>query len=313
MQGSPDRAALSAFFVAVVVGGANFVAVKFSNEELEPLFGAALRFAAAALIFFVIMRVRRLPMPYGRAAVGAALYGLLGFGIAYGLLYFALVGLSPGTSSIILASVPLLTLLLAAAHGQEALTLRGVVGGVLAIGGIGVLSLNSASGDLPFVYVASAVLGAVAVAESSVVVKVFPRTHPVTTNFLGMAAGTVLLVVSSLLFREEWSLPTRTSTWVALMWLVLMGSVLLFGLFVFVVMRWTASATMYALTLMPVVAVTLGILLTDERLRAEVIVGGLLVVSAVYVGALGGSRPEAVEAPQPAVVGPDPQAAAELD
>jgi drug/metabolite transporter (DMT)-like permease len=285
-----------------VIGGANFVAVKFSNEELEPLFGAALRFGAATLLFFAIMRIRRLPMPYGKAALGAVIYGLLGFGLAYGLLYFALVELTAGTTSVIMASVPLITLLLAVLHRQERLSMRGVAGGLLAIAGIAVLSTNSLGGELPLVYVLAAVLGAIAVAESSVVVKGFPRTHPVTTNAVGMAAGTMFLAAASLVFGEQWTLPSGARTWAALAWLVAVGSVGLFLLFLFVVLRWTASATTYALTLMPVVAVTLGIVLADERLRPEVVIGALLVVAAVYVGALGGRRPaRAAEPPESSV------------
>ena len=305
IDSAPDRTTLTAFFGAVVIGGTNFVAVRFSNEELEPLFGAALRFGAATLLFFAIMRIRRLPMPYGRAAVGAVLYGVLGFGLAYGLLYFALVELTAGTTSVIMASVPLITLLLAVLHRQERLSARGVVGGALAIAGIAVLSTNSLGGELPPAYVLAAVLGAIAAAESSVVAKGFPRTHPVTTNAVGMAAGTMFLVAASLAFGEQWTLPSGARTWAALAWLVVAGSVGLFLLFLFVVMRWTASATTYALTLMPVVAVTLGIVLADERLRVEVVAGGLLVVVAVYVGALGGRRSGRVEAPEAPVGSPE--------
>ncbi len=82
-HGRPERATLLAFIGAVVVGGGNFVAVRFSNEKLPPLFGAPLRFGAAAVILFRIARVRGVPLPRGRAASGAALYGLLGFGLAY--------------------------------------------------------------------------------------------------------------------------------------------------------------------------------------------------------------------------------------
>lgn len=301
--GAPDRSTLGAFIAAVVIGGANFVAVKFSNEELEPLFGAALRFGAATVLFFVVMRARRLPLPYGKAAIGATLYGLLGFGLAYGLLYFALVELSAGTASVILASVPLLTLLLAVLHRQERLSMRGIAGGLLAIAGIAILSARSLGGELPAIYVGASLLGALAVAESSVIVKGFPRAHPVTTNVVGMAAGTVFLVIASLAFGEEWVLPRSAETWAALGWLVVAGSVGLFMLFLFVVIRWTASATTYALTLMPVVAVTLGVILAGEEVRWEVIAGGVLVISAVYVGALSGTRRPA---PQPAVVAPDP-------
>lgn len=304
--GVPDRTTGAAFLGAVLIGGANFVAVKFSNEDLDPLFGATLRFVPGTLLFFLLMRIRRLPMPYGAAAVGAALYGLLGFGLAYAFLYFALTELAAGTTSVILASVPLLTLLLAALHRQERLTARGLTGGLMAIAGIAVLSRGSLGGDLAPTYLGAAFLGAVVIAESSVIVKAFPRADPITTNAVGMLAGSAFLATASLVAGEEWVLPRAGRTWLVLAWLVVLGSVGLFMLFLFVVLRWTASATTYALTLMPVVAVTLGILIADEELSAEIVAGGALVAAAVYVGALTGSRTDAGEAaPQPALVAPD--------
>ncbi len=55
---TPDRLALGAFAGAVLSGGSNFVAVRFSNRELDPLWGAGLRFALAAAIFGVLSAVR---------------------------------------------------------------------------------------------------------------------------------------------------------------------------------------------------------------------------------------------------------------
>lgn len=287
---TPDRATLTAFFGTVVIGGANFIAVKFSNDDLEPLFGAGLRFAIAAIVFFGIARIRRMELPRGRAAWGAVVYGLLSFGLAYGFLYFALTGLAAGTTSVLMATVPLATLVLAVLHRQERFTVRGIVGGLLAVSGIGLISLRSLGGELPAVYLLAAFGGLLAVAESSVIVKSFPKTDPVTTNAVGMAAGTVALLLASLAFGERWALPATGQTWLVLAWLSILGSVGLFGLFLFVIKRWTASASVYALTLMPVVAVTLGALLADEAITSEILIGGALVIAAVYVGAISGAR-----------------------
>jgi drug/metabolite transporter (DMT)-like permease len=291
-SGPPDRATLVAFLTAVLIGGGNFVAVKFSNEELPPFFGAALRFSAAMVLFFVLMYVRRLPLPRGRALLGAALYGLLGFGFAYALLYYALVGLSAGTSSVILASTPLATLLLAVLHRQERFTTRGLLGGLLAIAGIGILSADTLGGDVRPIYLVSALLGSIAIAESSVVVKGFPSTHPITTNAVAMVVGSVFLAIASLLFGEQWMLPQTTQTWLVLAYLVVAGTVVLFILFLVVIIRWTASATVYVLTLMPVVAVTLGVLFMDEKVSIQFVVGSALVLTAVYIGALAPRKPE---------------------
>ena len=50
-----DRSTLIAFALLVIVGGSNAVAVRFSNVELPPFWGAATRFGTVALIFWIIV------------------------------------------------------------------------------------------------------------------------------------------------------------------------------------------------------------------------------------------------------------------
>jgi drug/metabolite transporter (DMT)-like permease len=291
MTPNPDKNTYLAFAGAVLVGGANFVAVSFSNMELPPLFGAALRFALAATLFFLLIRLSGVPLARGRAVLGAAAYGLLGFGAAYAFLYYALVGLAAGTVAVIMAAVPLFTLIMAILMGQERLTARGIVGGSLAIAGIAVLSLGTLGGNLSPIYLIAAILGAVAAAASTVAAKALPNVHPLNMNAIGMASGAILLTTGSLLLQERWVLPTESNTWLALSWLVIFGSVGLFQLFLYVVRRWTASATVYAVTGMPVVAVALGALMLSQPVTPAILAGGAMVTAAVYVGAIARTQP----------------------
>jgi drug/metabolite transporter (DMT)-like permease len=278
----------TAFLGAVLIGGANFIAVSFSNRELPPFFGAAVRFAIAGLLFFLITRFRRLPRLGRRSIVGASLYGLLNFGATYGLLYYALVGLAAGTASVIMATVPLFTFMFAVLVGQERFTLRGVVGGILAVAGIAILSAGTLGGDLDISYLVAAIFAAAAAAGSSVLAKALSEVHPVNMNAFGMAAGALLLVAGSLVVGEPWSMPRESQTWIALGWLVIAGSMGLFQLFLYVIKRLTASATVYAVASMPLVAVVLGVLLLQQPVTLEVLIGGTLILSAVYVGAISG-------------------------
>ena len=104
---APDRRALTAFAGAVLIGGTNFVGVRLSNRELDPLWGAALRFAIAAAIFGVICVSMRLRLPRGRTLALVVAYGLLGFGAAYGLLYVAMQQVSAGVAAVVMAMGPL--------------------------------------------------------------------------------------------------------------------------------------------------------------------------------------------------------------
>jgi drug/metabolite transporter (DMT)-like permease len=299
-----DGLTLGVFATAVVIGGANFVAVKSTVEELDPLYGAAARFALAGLLFFGILAAARTAVPHGAALLGAAIYGALGFGLAYALMYFALVELSVGVASVLMATTPIFTLLLAALIRLEPFTAAGLVGGALAVAGMALLSTRTIGGDVPFRYFLAALLAPIVVASSTIAVKHFPRTDPVATNAVGMLVGALLLAVASLAAGEAWSIPTQGETWAASVWLVLAGSVGLFWCFLFVVARWTASASVFAIPLMPVVAVALGAGLLGERLGPAELTGGVLVVLGAYVGAIRRPRTPALpvpEAPAPAL------------
>jgi drug/metabolite transporter (DMT)-like permease len=211
--------------------------------------------------------------------------------------YYALIGLTAGTTSLILASVPLLTLLFAAAQGQERLTVQGIGAGIVAIVGIGILSSDTLDLNASPLYFVSALLSAAATAESSVVAKSLPRLDPILTNAVGMTVGAVVLWLVSLGFDERWVLPSNARAWLLLGYLTVAGSVGLFVLFLYVIERWSASATVYSLALMPMVAVTLGALLADEPITWKVILGGAMVLAAVYLGAQSGRRVSAAARP----------------
>jgi drug/metabolite transporter (DMT)-like permease len=280
----PDRLPLGAFIGAVFIGGSNFVAIRFSNRELDPLWGAGLRFALAAAVFGLLFAALRLSLPRGRELVLVATYGLLAFGAAYGCLYWAMQEVPAGIAAVVLAVGPLLTLLLAVAHGMERLSRNALVGALVALVGSAVIFFQPSS--IAFGWGSFALLGiaALCASESVVVSKLAGRHHPVAMNFLGMAAGAGLLLVVAAAAGERLALPADGETQLAVAYLVA-ATVGLFLLVLFVVQRWTASATSYVFVLMPLIAVALGALLDDEAITLTTIVGGAVVCAGVYVGA----------------------------
>jgi drug/metabolite transporter (DMT)-like permease len=283
------RATLLAFALLVLVGGTNAVAVRFSNLELPPFWGAGSRFAAAALIFWVIVLARRIALPKGRALVGTVLYGLLATGASFAFLYWALLRVQASLAIVVMALVPLITLFLAWAHGLETLSWRRVIGALIAIAGIIVVVGRGLGTTVPVLSFLALLAGSVCIAEGSVVFKLFPQSHPVVTNAVAFTAGASLLIGLSLVAGENWILPATTNTWGAFIYLVLIGSVLLFYLYLYVLTRWTASATVYSFLLFPVVTVPIAALLAGEVITATFILGGALGLFGVWLGAISGS------------------------
>jgi drug/metabolite transporter (DMT)-like permease len=288
---SPDRSTALAFALLVLIGGSNFVLVRFSNRELDPFWGAALRWGAASALSFGIVFVRRSPIPRGRALIGVTLYGLLYFGAFYAFAYWGLQRAPAAVAALLFAPVPLITLLLAALQRVEPFRLRGLAGALIAAGGIGAMVLIDASTlAVPMASFLALLAAAMCAAEGGIVVKLFPRPDPFVANAIGMAAGTAMLLALSVISGERNSLPARASTWAAVGTLVVLGGAVLFFLVLVVLRRWTASALSYAFVLFPIVAVLLSAAFEGARIAPGVLVGTGVVAIGLYVGALAPDR-----------------------
>jgi drug/metabolite transporter (DMT)-like permease len=281
-----DRATLAAFAVLVMLVGANFVAIRFSNRELAPFWGAGTRFAMAAALFMAIVAVRRIALPHGAALAGALLFGVLDIAAFFALSYWGLVRVPAGQGAVIGALFPLVTLFLAVAHGLERLSWRALAGAVLAIVGVAVVSGEQIRGDVPLISLLAILAAIVCGAEASIVIKWFPRTDPAATNAVAMTVGAVLLLTLSVVIGEPHALPSQGATWAAIAYLVSIGTVGVFLLFLFVLQRWQASAVAYIFVLAPFVSVGLAAGFLGEEPTPLSAVGAVLVLSGVYVAAL---------------------------
>jgi drug/metabolite transporter (DMT)-like permease len=281
-----EPAVLGAFLVGSVFAGGNGVGIRFSNRELDFLWGAGLRFTLAALLFLGLMAALRLPPPRGRALAGAIVFGVLQFAATYALAYYALVELHAGFGQILLALVPLMTLFLAVIQRQERLRFAALFGSVLALAGVVLMSQEALRGSLPLLSVLAALGSALCFAQAAVLVRHLPRVHPVVMNAVGMTAGAGVLLIAAAVAGDSFDLPERAATWAAVGYLVAFGSMGVFLLYLFVLRRWEASRAAYSFVLIPIVTVALSAWLDDEPIGVELVLGGALVLAGVYVGAL---------------------------
>ncbi|MGH2379377.1 MAG: EamA family transporter [Candidatus Limnocylindria bacterium] len=282
---SVDRVTLLAFLVATVILGANWVGVRFSNRELPPFWGAGIRFTAASAVLFAVVALRGIALPRGRALAGAVLIGTLIFGASFALLYWALVAVPAGMTSVVFATLPLITLFVSVAAGFERITRQAILGALIAITGLAIIFGAQITADIEVIRLAAILLGGLVSAIATVVVKSFPRTHPVATTSIAMGTGAVFLLITSLIVGEPRALPSMTDTWLALAYLVT-SSTIGFSLLTFVVLRWTPSASSYGTVLSPVVAIVLATLLAGEVFGPVFFLGVAVVGLGVYVGAL---------------------------
>lgn len=282
---TPDAATLLAFAVVVLAGGLNAIAVRETLGELSPFWSAALRFLIAALIMVIIVVSTGRSFPRGRSLVGAVAYGAIGLSASFAFIYTGLVEAPAGTVAVLLALVPLFTFGLAIIQGLERFRLEGLIGAVLALVGVAVVFADQVGSAVPLGSLLLIVVGVACIAESGVIVKWTPRADPFGTNAVAMVTGALILLALTLVTGEPIVIPTEASTVVAMTYLIVGGTVVMFAAFVFALGRWTASAVSYSTLLIPLVTVPLAALLVGETVSIWLVLGGAIILVGVYVGA----------------------------
>ena len=284
---SSERLTIFAFFLTALLGGGNSVAVRFSNVELAPYWGATIRLGASAVLFWLIVWLWRIPVPQRRDAIILLLTGFFTVGISFGLLYFGFVKLQASLGSVIIALGPLMTFFLAVLHRIESFRWQSLLGGVIALAGIAIAARAQLGAEIPILSVLALIGGSAISAEGNVILKILsPKSDPMATNALTLSSGLVFLSLTSILMGETHNLPSLPATWIAIAYTVIPGSVIMFYLFVWILSRWPASATSYVIMLFPIVATSAGALLAGEKITLVFLLGGTLVLAGVWIGAL---------------------------
>jgi len=281
---------LVAFILIVFMGGGTSVAMRFTYAEMPPFWSGTARFMVGALMFWGITLLWKIEIPKGRALLGAMLFGALSFGGTFILGSWGLVKTPASLFQILMALVPLLTLLFAYFHGLENLTWRKLFGSFLAVIGIGIVMGGSSGTGLSPLRVLAIIGAAGLMAEGGIVAKRFPRTHPIATNAIAMTVGSIMLGGASLLTGEQWVIPAQLATWMAFGYLILLVNLIPL-LYLFILRQWTASRTSYYFVLIPLVTVIVASTLASEHITWYFLLGGALVLSGVIIGAMLPSKP----------------------
>ena len=266
------------------IWGSTWLFIKLGLEDLPPFTFAGIRFVIASLILFSLVAVRRLSLPRKRSDwFLLASTGVLAFCINYGLLFWGEQYISSGLAALLQATIPVFGLVIAHFYlPGERMTLPRVIGIVMGLAGVAVIFSNqlSVAGPRALAGSAALVFGSASAAYSNVLVKARGKNLDPAI----IAAGQMLFGLIPLLLigiplegnplRFHWT----GMAIAALFYLAIVGSVVAFLLYYWLVQNMDVTNTMLIALVTPVVAVTLGVLILNEELNWRTLVGGAMIM-----------------------------------
>jgi len=135
-----DRGVLLALGVTVLIWASAFAGIRAGLEAYTPGHLALLRFLVGSALLVIYALATRMPLPAWRDLPAVVLGGFLGFTVYHTGLAFGQVTVEAGSASLIIASVPVFTAVLAVAFLGEKLGLLGWIGTLVSFGGVALIS-----------------------------------------------------------------------------------------------------------------------------------------------------------------------------
>ncbi|NBN65230.1 EamA family transporter [Microvirga tunisiensis] len=288
-------AALSALW-----GGA-FLFAKVAVSEIPPFVLVFLRVAIAVALLQGVLYLSRQRLPSDRSSLGAfLLLGLLNNVVPFSLIFWGQTGIAAGLASILNATTPMFTFLVAAVlFRQEEVSLSRIAGVLLGFAGVAaMLSASLAGLTSDPLWAQAACLGAaVSYAFAGAFGRRFRGTPPLVTATGQLTASTLIMAPVALLTAGSWS-PVDVSllVWGNVLALGVFATALAYLLFFRLLARAGATNTSLVTLLIPVCALLFGHLLLGERLYPvqfaglAVLLAGLVLLDGRAVRALIAAR-----------------------
>lgn len=281
--------------LAIVLWGPSFLLIKVALRELEPVMVVALRISLGAVGCWALLLWQRIPLPrQPRLLVALVLFGLVNTAAPFLLITWAEQFIDSGVAGILNGTMPFFTTLIAHFFLADdritplklvGLTL-GFAGMVFLVGGNlrSVELLGSLGGQLA-VIVACICYASGAVYNS----RALRGNRPEVIAAYSLTGAAVWLWLAALASGTAVRLPTSSVVWLAVLWLGLMGTALAYTAAFYLMRSWGPTRVSLLTYVLPVVAVTLGVVFLGETLRWQLVAGGLLVLAGIGVVNLRGS------------------------
>ena len=278
----------TAFIFLGVIWSASFLWIKIALNEIGPntlvawrvLFG--LIFAGGA----VILQRKAWPRSWGEW-MPFVILGVTSIAVPFFLITWSELSIDSAVASILNATVPLFTIVIAHLFlRDDKMTVQRVIG--LLVGFVGVVVLLSkdltAGVHSSILGQGAVILAAILYAGSSVYARRKTGSSPgLVRGAAPLVSATALMWIFATVLESPIKIPQLPLTWVAVLWLGILGSGLALILFYYLLHEIGPTRAATVTYIFPLGGVILGVIFLNEQLSWQLALGAVLIISSVVV------------------------------
>ena len=281
-----------AYLAVILIWSTTPLAIKWSGEGPGFLFGVLGRMTLGLLVALAVLAVLRKKLPWNREAVQTYLAASVGVYGAMMCVYWGAQQIPSGIVAIVFGLAPILTSLFAHAMLKErSFTPSKVSGMLLGLAGLLVIFGDGLRfGPHGVAGIEIVLLGVLFHALSTVLVKRTNHSLPgITVTSGALVLTTPLFLITWFVFDGVQPVNLPTAAIGSIVYLSIVGSVVGFSLYFFVLRHVTAGAVALVPLISPVLALILGAVVNHEDLGASVWIGAAFVLAGLAMHQWGGA------------------------
>jgi drug/metabolite transporter (DMT)-like permease len=279
-----------ALAITSIVWGTTWVASKIGVSEIPALQMAYIRqfFGGICFVLF-FMLYRNLALPTRKEFLWLLIMALLMFVLANGLSTWSLQYIPTGLSALVGALYPLCVVIIEMVFFKNRnMTILTFIGLLLGITGIGIVFYENAFQHHPDGFIFGVVLSVIAMLSWSVGTIIIVRNKTRLNPYY--ATGWQMLISAFILFIiAETTQPTialnkiPATTWGAITYLVIAGSLLAFIAFIYSMKKLPAAISSLYAYINPLVAMVTAAIVLHEKLTMYILWGAIVTLAGVFL------------------------------
>ena len=278
------------WFVFLLLGGiwsSSFLWIKIAVQEVGPITLVAFRVLFGLLFTILVVFFQRTQLPRTFKEWFPILFlGISNVAIPFFLISWCEQSIDSAVAAILDATVPLFTIVIAhmALHDDK-MTVQKVLGLLIGFAGVVVLmSKDIGQSAGPLLGQAAVVLACAFYAGSSVYARRSTENLPGILRSAGpLISSTAVMWLATFFIEKPVRIPQLPITWIALLWLGVLGSGFAFILNYYLIHEIGPTRTTMVTYLFPLGGVILGVSFLGEKLSWQLLGGAALIISSLVV------------------------------
>jgi drug/metabolite transporter (DMT)-like permease len=276
----------AAYISIILIWSTTPLAIQWSGTEVGYLFGITSRMLLGVVVGLLAASLLNIKLPWHAQARRTYIAAGLGLFFAMTSVYWSSQYIPSGWISVLFGLAPIITGFMASLWlAEKALTASRITGLLLGLAGLAIMLLGSqALGPQAAYGIAGMVFSVTAYSASAVAIKRIAADVPALATTIGGLLVTIPLLLGVYLITGEplpATVPLRAIA--AIVYLGMVGSVLGFALYYYVLKHVDTTRVALITVITPVIALLLGHLLNGEAIQRETLVGSATILSGLLL------------------------------